>query len=197
MKILLLRHGGTKGNQEKRYLGTTEESLLPGERERLAGLSYPLPEGLYASPMKRCIETAALLFPGAMESKLQRVEDFRECDFGMFEYKNYQDLAGNQDYQAWINSYGRLPFPGGEDPAAFKQRCQAAFCKMVVGADLAGYGTIAAVIHGGTIMSIMEAYAKPHKDYFAWRPENGGGYEVETLGKGYEIKVLRSFETDL
>ena len=38
--------------------------------------------------MRRCLETAEILYPGI---RSEIVPDFRECDFGTFEYKNYYD----------------------------------------------------------------------------------------------------------
>ncbi len=53
--------------------------------------------------------------------------DLRECDFGQWENRSYRDLKDDPAYQAWIDSQGTLPFPGGEDPEAFRKRCCAAF----------------------------------------------------------------------
>ena len=44
-----------------------------------------------------------------------------------FEYRNYQELNGHPDYQAWIDSGGTIGFPGGEDQKAFCDRVQTAF----------------------------------------------------------------------
>ena len=37
----------------------------------------------------------------------------------------------------------------------------------------------ALVVHGGTIMNIMEAYALPKKAFYEWHVGNGCGYLVE------------------
>ena len=37
-KIVLIRHGMTQGNQEYRYVGTTDEGLLPESVEELRGM---------------------------------------------------------------------------------------------------------------------------------------------------------------
>ena len=37
----------------------------------------------------------------------------------------------------------------------------------------------ALVIHGGTIMNIMEAYADRARPFYEWHVKNGGGYEIE------------------
>ena len=37
-KIVLIRHGMTQGNQEHRYVGTTDEGMLPESVEELRGM---------------------------------------------------------------------------------------------------------------------------------------------------------------
>ena len=108
----MFRHFATAGNLEKRYIGTTDEPILPVSS--VSGV--PEVEIVLASPLLRCRETAGLLYP-RLDPVL--IEGFRECDFGAFEGKNYRELTGDQDYQAWIDSGGILPFPGGESMASF------------------------------------------------------------------------------
>ena len=68
--ILMIRHGATQGNLEKRYVGSTDEPLIPESRDGLrrirAEIRIHFPEHdfrVYASPMLRCLETARILFP--------------------------------------------------------------------------------------------------------------------------------------
>ena len=159
MKIALIRHGATAGNAEKRYVGSTDEPLSERGIAALHGRRYPDVEQVYASPMKRCLETAALLYPPAVPTV---VEGFRECDFGAFEYRNYDELKNDAAYQAWIDSGGTLPFPNGEDRAGFSQRSRAAFLQI---AETARSPRIAVVAHGGTLMAIMERFAFPQRGY--------------------------------
>lgn len=108
---MLIRHGETAGNQKQRYIGRrTDEPLLPQSQEVLKQLDYGEPQAVYASPMLRCTQTASILFPG---KPLNIIDELAECDFGEFENKNYLELDGNANYQAWIDSGGLLPFPGG------------------------------------------------------------------------------------
>ena len=103
------------------------------------------------------------------------IPDFRECDFGRYEGKNYPELIHDAPYLAWVESGGVLPFPDGEDTAAFKARCAAAFCRVTE--KHAADDTLAFVVHGGTIMSILEAY-EPSHTYFGWQCKNGEGYRA-------------------
>jgi len=177
MSWILIRHGMTQGNLEKRYVGSrTDEPLCPEGILRLKQLSYPDVQCVYASPMKRCLETAGIIYPGL---PVRIVPDFRECDFGAFEYKNYTELNGNADYQAWIDSGGTLPFPGGESREAFSARSVAAFRSLLPCGEKENR---ALIVHGGTIMAIMEAMASPKGSYYDFQVRNGLGYILENDG---------------
>lgn len=176
LKLWLIRHGKTQGNKLGRYIGITDESLCQEGREFLEKMDYPCPQAIYVSPMKRCVETAKILFPGR---ELHIVEDLAECNFGEFENKNYKELSGNPAYQAWIDSNGMLPFPGGESREEFKRRNLNGFQRAVTSCIRSGASYGALVVHGGTIMNIMEEYADIQRPFYEWHVKNGGGYEVE------------------
>ena len=195
LKLILIRHGETQGNKLKRYIGKrTDEPLCPEAGNMLAQLAYPEVQAVYASPMIRCTQTAGILFPG---KKLNIIDELAECDFGEFENKNYQELDGNEHYQSWIDSGGLLPFPGGESREEFKRRNVTGFQKAVNGCLRNGISLAALVVHGGTIMNIMEAYALPKKEFYEWHVGNGCGYLVElepALWKK-DRRVLQVLET--
>ena len=195
LKIYLIRHGQTPGNKLKRYVGTTDEHLTQEGCEFLKELSYPIPETLYASPLLRCVETAGILFP---EKELHIIDELSECDFGEFENKNYKELSGNENYQKWIDSNGMLPFPGGESREEFKHRSLMGFQKAVTGCIRENVHRAALVIHGGTIMNIMEEYADRQRLFYEWHVKNGGGYLIEldpvSWQKGkYEFRICEAY----
>ena len=171
MKWILIRHGQTQGNIEHRYIGCrTDEPLCVQGIERLCEKEYPEVAKVYVSPMKRCIETAEIIYPGI---PVEIIEDFRECDFGEFENKNYAELNGRMDYQAWIDSNGEMPFPNGESRAEFAARCVKAFAELT---ERNVQEDCAIVVHGGTIMAIMEKYAHPRGNYYDFQVKNGEGF---------------------
>ncbi len=168
MKWVLIRHGQTAGNREHRYIGCrTDEPLCAEGIEALKEKQYPPVKRVFVSPMRRCIETARLIYPH-IEPEI--VEDFKECDFGDFEGKNYAELNRNANYQRWIDSGGELSFPNGESRAEFAARCVSAFDALNCREDCA------LIVHGGTIMAIMERYARPQGGYFDFQVRNGYGY---------------------
>lgn len=198
MQLYMIRHGATKGNLEHRYVGSTDEGILEEEKEKLLRKKFPQAEELYVSPMLRCMETAALLYP---KKRQQVVKDFRECDFGEFEYKNYEELNGNPAYQRFIDSYGESGFPGGETKKDFQKRCVRAFEKVIellYRKQKEQETILAFVVHGGTIMSLLDAYSVPHQDYFSWQVKPGEGFKmnVERGEQGIRIWDIEKMEED-
>ncbi|MCD8343290.1 MAG: histidine phosphatase family protein [Oscillospiraceae bacterium] len=168
--VLLLRHGETQGNRERRYNGATDEPLCP---EGIAALRAREPleaEALYVSPMLRCRQTAELMFPALRPSV---ASGLREMDFGAFEGKNHAELKRDAEYIAWLDGGCEGQTPRGEGKADFCGRCCAAFAEIMAAER---HAVVAFVIHGGTIMAIMERFALPRRSYWEWNPPNAGGY---------------------
>lgn len=189
MKILLIRHGKTKGNLEGRYIGCrTDESLCEDGRKELQISSDKIRKyckdntnvaeensfRVYSGYMKRCSETVEVLFP---EHKYTMVDDFSEIDFGDFENKNYEELNGNSDYQRWIDSGGRLDYPNGEKMPDFILRSMKGFYFVLNDMREQGVLEAALICHGGNIMSIMSVLTG--KNYFDFQVKNAGAIEVE------------------
>ena len=188
IRLVLIRHGETASNKEYRYLGKTDEDLSPCGAEKIKNAVhekfYPEIDILFTSPMKRCRQTAQLIYP---DMTAHIIPEFAEMDFGEFEGKNYQDLKDDARYQAWIDSNGTLPFPGGESQKEYIYRCKLGFEKMLNELQsitlqkdkykdslAVNQYTIGLVVHGGTIMSLMHAYGGG--EYFDYQVKNGRGY---------------------
>ena len=179
--MALIRHGMTPGNEEHRYIGRTDEPLSQKGREQLLTLQkkgvYPAAACVAASPLERCRQTAELLYPGQAPCVF---DQFREMDFGAFEGHNYEELKADVRYQAWIDSGGTLPFPGGESREAFLRRTSLGFARAL--SYLRAENTmesateirVAAVVHGGTIMALCSSFSEGA--YFDFQVKNGEGY---------------------
>lgn len=183
--LVLIRHGATAANRERRYLGKTDEPLSAEGREELlqyrkAGC-YPAVDCLFTSPMKRCVQTAELLYPGLVP---RRIGEWTEMDFGAFEGRNYQELCGDARYQAWIDSNGMLPFPEGESREDFIRRCKTGFHRMQAQLEeLQNEKKIRSagiIVHGGTIMALLSSYCGG--EYFDYQAPNAKGYVCAWTG---------------
>ena len=196
VKLVLIRHGETQANRERRYLGKTDESLSEGGIEALRSYKkckrYPDVEYLFTSPMKRCMETAEILYPDICPIV---IPEWEEIDFGRFEYKNYDDLKDDMQYQAWIDSGGSLDFPGGESKKDFILRCESGFIRMCNELKLSQaakqnancYITIGIIVHGGTIMALLTSYGE--KNFYDYQVSNGGGCVCRMTGLESSVQL--------
>lgn len=180
MKIYLIRHGMTEGNKQKRYIGTSDEPLCIEGSEQIKEKKYPQADIVYASPLKRCIMTAQLIYP---DKDICVCDKLHEMDFGEFEGKNYEELKDNPAYIEWIESGGSKAFPGGESRQDFSLRCIEGFEECVRDChsrlEAEEVKSAAFVVHGGTIMAIMEKYGTPKGEYYKWQVGNGEWFELE------------------
>ena len=174
-KVLILRHGKTEANFEKRYIGSRTDIPLSEEgislvEDAASHIRQVAGEDIFlvSSPMKRTVQTAEIIFPS---EELLLLEGLTEIDFGDFEGKNYEELKDNPDYQRWIDSNGTMPFPNGEDRAGFIDRSVAEFYEIL---SLSGGRTPVVICHGGNIMAIMSHLTG--KDYYDFMIGNMGGY---------------------
>lgn len=181
MMLAVIRHGETQANKEHRYLGKTDEPLSKSGIDKLLSYQeqgiYPYVDYLFTSPMKRCIETAGILYPELCPIV---IPEWKEMDFGQFEYRNYDELKRDARYQAWIDSGGTLDFPEGESREKFILRCKGGLYRMCSGfhkaavQETSGSLKVGLVVHGGTIMALLSAYGE--KSYFDYQVFNGRGY---------------------
>lgn len=189
VEIVLIRHGKTEGNKEKRYIGRTDQPL---SEEGIAGIKenlgrYPSVEKVYASPMKRTRQTAELIYPGQAS---ELVDGLREMDMGVFEGKNHAELKNRPSYILWVATRGKISIPGGESMKDFGKRTMDAFTQVLGDMQAEGIKSSAVVAHGGTIMSIVSQLADD--DYYKYMVNNGAGFRLtlDDDGKLLDLKPL-------
>ena len=187
MEVIWIRHGMTEGNTRQRYIGgRTDEGLCPAGREALrenvaAGL-YPRADLVYVSPMQRCLETAQIVYPDVPK---RIVEGFRECDFGLFENKNDEELAAESFYQNWRAKRETASFPGGEHPEDFKRRCRETLLSLTARGEMPE--KTAFVVHGGVIMAVLSGLDENRGAFYDYYTCNGEGYVCRAEQKGGEL----------
>ena len=74
MELILIRHGTTQGNLEKRFVGTLDVPLTPQGEElaRKVGPTLPKVEHIYRSPLMRCRQTAGAAVAGGGDHRDRR-----------------------------------------------------------------------------------------------------------------------------
>ncbi len=180
MTIYLVRHGRTQGNLEHRYVGSTDQPLCPEGRAMLEGRRLPPVERLFVSPMRRCRETAELLYPHMPQ---EVVPDLRECSFGAFEGHTYEELKDDPAYRAWVDGQGDPP--GGEGWAEREERTLWGFREVL--SRCKGEREIAILSHGGTIMCLLQVL-EPSHEFYRWQADNGGGYRCRWDGEALTVE---------
>ena len=188
-KVVLIRHGMTPGNLKKQYIGGRSDQPLSEEgAEALKELAesgiYPRAGRVYVSPMRRCSETADILFPYALQYV---VEGLREMDFGVFEERSAADMENDPVYQAWVETQCEGLIPDGENKADFTDRCCEAFLQTMNGRPKDAKDAVF-VIHGGTIMAILSRFGTPERSYYEWYVKNGHGFICTWDGERLKIE---------
>lgn len=186
LKIHLIRHGATDANYDGRYIGCkTDLPLAPEGLNELRllkdDIDYPEIERLYSSPMLRCRQTGAVLYP---DFEPVTVEELKEYDFGSFENKTAAELESNPNFIPWTS--GRLSAPpGGEDNSEFIKRICVGFNKIVLDMIESGLTESAVIMHGGAIMMLLGVSAVPRSKPVEWTSDNGRGYSVRVTPSLY------------
>ena len=186
LKIHLIRHGATDANYDGRYIGCkTDLPLAPEGLNELRllkdDIDYPEIERLYSSPMLRCRQTGAVLYP---DFEPVTVEELKEYDFGSFENKTAAELESNPNFIPWTS--GRLSAPpGGEDNSEFIKRICVGFNKIVLDMIESGLTESAVIMHGGAIMMLLGVSAVPRNKPVEWTADNGRGYSVRVTPSLY------------
>lgn len=164
LELVVVRHGLTAWNQERRYQGQRDIPLLLPDavddldrlRDSLAG--EPL-DAIYCSDLTRCRQTLAHVREGQdVEVKVVYDARLRELDFGDFEGSCYDELKSIPTYRRWIDSQGERAPPGGESAAQMRARLQAWLDECVTAATLHGHRRVLVVSHGGVIRELRRRF---------------------------------------
>jgi len=174
MEIIILRHAETKGNLERRYIGLTDEPLSE------TGISHAESVGVFpevtrviTSTLQRTKQTAHILFPNA---ELVPCVGLEEMHFGEFEGKNFEEMANDPKYQAWVDGNGIDNCPGGECRAEFIDRSCETFKRVLRDAYKRGDERLIIVAHCGTLMAVTSCFSCPPCEYFDCRVSHCEGF---------------------
>ncbi|WP_042349379.1 histidine phosphatase family protein [Bacillus massiliigorillae] len=162
IRLILIRHGMTEFNKQKKYMGYTDEPVIQErlndyESLRLALVDESV-EKIYSSDLIRCQQTARYLF----DDEFFLDKRLREIHFGDWEGKTYEQLKENPAYCHWLDHWETDCIPNGECGPAFRERVLA-FIQERVLLNSNRSKTIAVVSHGGVIRHIVSALCKEMK----------------------------------
>lgn len=117
LELVVVRHGLTQWNLDKRYQGQRDIPLLMpdalGDMDRLRDeLADEVFDAVVASDLTRCCQTLAHIAEGRGWPAPRLDRRLRENDFGEFEGRQWEELKDDPVYRDWIDSAGELAPPG-------------------------------------------------------------------------------------
>lgn len=178
-KIHLIRNALTQENLDGRYLGHTDSPLCQAGIEQLEDLiatyKYPKVEAVFSSPLKRCVDTAKMIFPDKNPIPMDALIEY---NFGEFDGKTAEELQEHPLFPKWLAGEPDVEPPFGESNEAFGRRICTGFEKIVDGMLRSGVESAAVVTHGGVIMQLMSRYALPEAKAHEWLTPSGCGYTL-------------------
>lgn len=200
--VYLFRHGLTKGNLNAQYIGHTDLPLTSDSISQLKKIKatehYPRVNAVFSSPLKRCKDSATIMFP---ENDVIIIDDFIEYNFGEFEGLTARDLKDNDDFKAWLHGDANCRVPFGESNAEFAQRVCTAFEKVIDGCIKTGTNNVAIVGHAGVLMTILSCYGLPEAPMAHWQMDAGYGYKLRITPslwmQGKKMEVVDTSPTSL
>lgn len=135
---------------------------------------------VYSSDLKRCTETAKIVFS---DKPLHKRKGLREIDFGLFSGKTYIDVERlyPEIYNDWLTSPQKIRIPGGETLLSLKTRVTDSFERI---AAKKSHKVVALVTHGGPIRIILLLLLKKGLDKFWEIEQDTTAFNVVDLKRG-------------
>jgi probable phosphoglycerate mutase len=158
-ELILIRHGETAWNRERRMQGQTDTQLSDTGRAQAQAVGRRLARhpfvALYSSDLTRAWDTAAAI---ARESghEIRRERALRERTFGVFEGLTYDEMAERypDEHARFSKRDPDYAVPGGESPRQFFERSLA--CLEGIAAAHAGE-CVVVVTHGLVLDTLHRA----------------------------------------
>ena len=156
-RVILVRHGETAWNRERRFQGWRDiplsaEGRLQAEKTARALVACGA-AAVYTSPLARARETAEIV---AKPHRLGVTADeaFKEMSFGVWESLTVDEAraAFPALYHAWREAPHTVRFDGGEDLATAAARAVAGLARL---REAHGGGTVVLVSHGIIVRLIV------------------------------------------
>ncbi|RDB43989.1 histidine phosphatase family protein [Halomonas sp. DQ26W] len=164
LELVVVRHGVTQWNRERRYQGQRDIPLLlpealPGLDRLRKTLRVFAFDSIHCSDLTRCRQTLAHVIEGREDAGSTHFDTrLRELDFGDYEGRTYDDLETLPAYRAWIDSEGEQAPPCGESTVELRQRIDDWFAELSAGCLPHGQHRALVVTHGGVIRELRRRF---------------------------------------
>lgn len=178
-RIYLIRHGATKANDEGIYIGRTDYELsekgISELYEKLDIYDYPNCDVVYTSPLKRCTETAEILYP---DTKTVTVNDLQEAYLGEFEGERFDKLLELDSYKSWLKGGKDAAPPDGESNSEVMARAFKALHFIITDMMDREIFNAAVITHAGIIMDVLNGFCLPKVKEGSVKIPFGEGFEL-------------------
>ncbi len=186
--LLILRHGETSWNRERRIMGAADVPLNEAGRSQCARAAELLApsaiDAIVTSPLRRAQETAEIL-GAALGLVVREDPDLEEVRFGSWQGMTYEEVMRDPQYVKYAADPCGSPTPGGETILDVQARGLSAMEKAAV-----GQRTLF-VSHGDIIRSTVCHYlAIPPAQYRRVRIDNCGLSAIDDSGGRTEVKFV-------
>lgn len=181
-RLILIRHGESTWNRERRIQGQLDPPLSELGREQALRVARRLStrrvEAIYTSDLRRAAQTAEPI-ADSLGVELTPAPDLREIFLGDWEGLLTDEIATRfpDAWDEWTREPSWDVVPGGEGAAAFERRVESAVVQLV---KRHPQGDVIVVTHGGVIqIALHQVVGRSSHGIFAFRISNGSVSVVE------------------
>jgi broad specificity phosphatase PhoE len=196
MRLILVRHGETKWNLERRIVGHTEIELNETGRRQAKQLALVLNDqiisAIYSSPLRRARQTADVIAHGRSLDVI--VEDaLKEFDAGDMNGLTIDDVNKNYEnfFERWIDGDPDLRMPRGESVGELKDRAWPVVERIVVNHS---DESVVVVSHTVTILTVINSALGMALADFRKMRVSVGSISVLEFGE-YGVSLIRFNDT--
>jgi len=186
--LILLRHGETDWNRERRLMGAADVPLNDTGRlqctrvgEVLAGFGI---DRIRTSPLARALESSRIV-ADAIGAPIESDERLVEVRFGDWQGRTYDEIAADPQYRRYIDDPVSQAAPGGETVVDVQKRALAGLQGACPGER------ILFVTHGDLIRTILcQFLSVPLAEFRRLRIDNCGLSAVAVADGRSEVKFV-------
>lgn len=188
-KLILIRHGLTSWNAQKKYCGSTDIGINQKGKKQARrikiGLKKERISKIYSSDRRRALQTARIIFG---RSKIHKSPALREMNFGIFEGLTYHRIMEfyPEIYKKWLRSPFKAAIPGAGHLNDLRRRVVKKL-KHTVSANPGK--TVAVVCHGGVISAFMTHIMKSN-NFWKYIPDSASMTFIEFCKNRAKVRIF-------
>lgn len=177
MKLHVVRHGQTKENENKIFMGHQNGTLtslgkqqMEETAQKLVGTKFV---HMFSSDLQRCVDSAEILKEYYPNTPLTFTSALREANLGVFQGKHYDEV----DWDSLGDDVMNRKPKGGESLNEVRERVSNFIQELL---ERHSNDTLLLVTHGGIVRQLLSMFS--HEDdqpFYKMHIDNGGIYTFE------------------